>query len=112
MGRCVANATAKIGARVERDPSISPVMAGCTRCNRKDLFAAEVWVYILVTSTSRYGHRERRVTAQGAASRAAAVSCAGARGRGSRLASSGVGVPAAQTRTEPGRDSRRDEAAV
>src|SRR4051812_39754418 len=39
MGRWVAKATAKIGARVESEPSISPVMAGCTRCSRNDWFA-------------------------------------------------------------------------
>ena len=28
------SATEKIGARVEREPSISPIRAGCTRCSR------------------------------------------------------------------------------
>src|SRR5947208_16584739 len=35
-GLCVASATAKIGARVESEPSIRPVIAGCTRWSRND----------------------------------------------------------------------------
>src|ERR1700755_3636817 len=31
-GSCVARTTAKIGASVDREPSISPLSAGCTRC--------------------------------------------------------------------------------
>src|SRR5881396_1038029 len=34
-GVCVAIATAKIGASVDIDPSISPTSAGCTRCKTK-----------------------------------------------------------------------------
>ena len=34
-GLCVWIAIAKIGARVDRDPSIKPVIAGCTRWSRK-----------------------------------------------------------------------------
>jgi len=33
-------ATAKTGASVESDPSISPVIAGCTRWSRKERSAA------------------------------------------------------------------------
>jgi hypothetical protein len=29
------SATEKIGASVESEPSISPTIAGCTRCSRK-----------------------------------------------------------------------------
>src|SRR5213595_1064621 len=36
-GRCVASATAKIGARVESEPSIRPVIAGWTRWRRNDV---------------------------------------------------------------------------
>ncbi len=36
IGWWVANATAKIGAKVESEPSISPVIAGCARCSRND----------------------------------------------------------------------------
>ena len=35
-GRWVASATAKMGARVDNDPSISPLSAGWTRVSRKD----------------------------------------------------------------------------
>jgi hypothetical protein len=35
-GRCVARATAKMGASVDSDPSISPLSAGCTRMSRND----------------------------------------------------------------------------
>jgi len=31
---CVWSAIAKIGASVESEPSISPIIAGCTRCKR------------------------------------------------------------------------------
>ena len=33
-GRCVANTTAKIGASVESEPSISPLSPGWARCSR------------------------------------------------------------------------------
>src|SRR5204863_5359239 len=36
-GWWVASATAKIGASVESEPSIRPLIAGCTRWSRKDL---------------------------------------------------------------------------
>ena len=39
-GLCVWSAIAKIGARVESDPSINPVIAGCTRCSKNDLAEA------------------------------------------------------------------------
>jgi len=35
-GRWVASATAKIGANVESDPSMSPVIAGCARWSKND----------------------------------------------------------------------------
>ena len=35
-GRWVASATAKMGASVDNDPSISPLSAGWTRRSRKD----------------------------------------------------------------------------
>jgi hypothetical protein len=35
-GRWVARATAKIGAKVDSEPSIRPVIAGCTRCSRNE----------------------------------------------------------------------------
>ena len=35
-GWCVAKATAKIGASVYREPSMSPVIAGCARWSRND----------------------------------------------------------------------------
>ena len=35
-GWCVANATAKIGASVDSEPSIKPVIAGCARWSRND----------------------------------------------------------------------------
>jgi hypothetical protein len=64
MGRWVANATANIGARVESEPSINPVMAGCTRCNRNDCVATAVETAIVFTSSRRPGHirvgREQR----------------------------------------------------
>ena len=39
-GWWVASATAKIGASVDSDPSINPVIAGCTRFSRKDFLGA------------------------------------------------------------------------
>jgi hypothetical protein len=39
-GRWVASATAKMGARVDSDPSISPLSAGWTRLSRNDWVAA------------------------------------------------------------------------
>src|SRR3954452_17976912 len=50
MGRCVVKTTAKIGARVDRDPSINPVIAGWTRCNRNDVVATPVAAAISFTS--------------------------------------------------------------
>jgi hypothetical protein len=54
----VVNATAKIGARVESEPSINPVMAGCTRCNRNDCLATVVGPAIIpisgLTSEGRF----------------------------------------------------------
>jgi hypothetical protein len=35
-GRWVAKATAKMGARVDNDPSISPLSAGWTRVSKND----------------------------------------------------------------------------
>jgi hypothetical protein len=35
IGLCVARTIAKIGASVESEPSIKPLNAGCTRCNKK-----------------------------------------------------------------------------
>ena len=35
-GSCVATATAKIGASVDKEPSMSPVVAGCARWSRND----------------------------------------------------------------------------
>jgi hypothetical protein len=40
-GWCVASATEKIGASVESEPSIRPVMAGWTRWRRNDCAAAD-----------------------------------------------------------------------
>ena len=39
-GRWVASATAKMGARVDREPSISPLSAGCTRLSKNDWLSA------------------------------------------------------------------------
>ena len=41
-GKPTPSATAKMGARVESDPSIRPVMAGCTRCSRNDFAESEL----------------------------------------------------------------------
>ncbi len=49
-GRWVASATAKIGARVDSEPSISPLSAGWTRLSRNDwLSAGSVEVGVGVT---------------------------------------------------------------
>jgi hypothetical protein len=40
-GRCVASTTAKMGARVDSDPSIRPLSAGWTRLSRNDCPSTE-----------------------------------------------------------------------
>ncbi len=44
-GLCVESATAKIGASVDSEPSISPVMAGWTRWRRNSWFGLMSRVY-------------------------------------------------------------------
>ena len=45
-GLCVCSAMAKIGARVESDPSISPVIAGWTRWRRNACLSVTRIVYL------------------------------------------------------------------
>src|SRR5260370_9452669 len=52
LGSCVAKATAKIGASVDREPSMSPVIAGCARWSRNDRWSrcprvrASMWLLL------------------------------------------------------------------
>src|SRR5215831_17814840 len=51
-GWCVAKATAKIGASVDREPLMSPVIAGCARWSRNDRWSrcpfarANMWLLL------------------------------------------------------------------
>src|SRR5207248_5610373 len=62
--RSVARATAKIGATVESDPSINPVIAGCTRCNKNDFCIAgsetTICLHLRCVGSSRVQHAVAR----------------------------------------------------
>src|SRR5438034_1137929 len=62
-GRWVASATAKIGASVESEPSIRPVIAGCTRWSRND-FAESALEAAVVAAAAISGRSRARARAE------------------------------------------------
>src|SRR5580700_1704565 len=67
-GWWVASTTANIGARVDSDPSISPLSAGWTRLSRNDWLSAvagEASAWVIVVMSSSFGGMEGMVGGPG-----------------------------------------------